>query len=103
MSRRPAFDTMVEEIMHDETDEWMLHECMSLDAERVRKIPIRYRIIALGFIRQYTLDELNEKLKAEGFAQLYSRSVWETSLIYAFKNGLSYQEWKNLQIGRAHV
>ena len=95
--RSTAFGAIVAEVMSDDGNEWMLDESMSFDVERVSKVPIRYRIIARGFLTHSSLAELNDKLKKNGCAGLYARSLWEASLIYAFNNGLSYSEWKKLQ------
>ncbi|NCB93962.1 MAG: hypothetical protein EOM40_15590 [Clostridia bacterium] len=92
-----AFDRIINEIMNEHSGSQMLEECMSFDVELSKKVPLRYRIIALGFVRKYSLEELNSKLKEEGCAQLYSRNLWEASLIFAFLNGMSYREWKSLQ------
>lgn len=92
-----AFERMINEIMNENNGGRMLEECMAFDVKLAKKVPLRYRIIALGFVKKLTLDELNEKLKEEGCAQLYSRSFWEASLIFAFLNRMSYREWKELQ------
>ena len=97
MANHTVFDTIIEDIMSDATGTQMLEESMSFNVTRVRNIPLRYRIIALGFVRGYTLDELNSKLSDSGCARLYARSLWEAGLIYAFSNGLSYREWQKLQ------
>jgi len=92
-----VFDRMISALMNEQGEYGYLDDCMSWEIEAVNKVPLRYRIIALGFAKHLSLDELNEKLKSQGCAGLYSRSLWEASLIYAFKNGLSYEEWKDLQ------
>ena len=98
---KTPFDTIVSEVMQDANAEWMLSE--SLDAmkraevDRAEKIPLRYRIIALGFMRQYSPEELSEKLRENGLPGLYARSLWEASLIYAFMHQLSYHEWQGLR------
>lgn len=92
-----VFDQMISALMTEEGEYGFLDDCMSLDIDVVNKVPPRYRIIALGFVKRSSLQELNEMLKRQGCAGLYSRSLWEASLIYAFVNGLSYEEWKELQ------
>ncbi len=92
-----VFDRMISALMSEQGEYGYLDDCMSWEIEAVNKVPLRYRIIALGFAKHLSLDELNEKLKSQGCAGLYSRSLWEASLIYAFKNGLSYEDWKELQ------
>lgn len=96
MSGSSVLDIMVSELQQNADPEMMLRESRTLDPGRVSKIPLRYRIIALGFAKRYSLAELNSKLLSMGCAQLYARSLWEASLIYAFQNGMSYTEWKKL-------
>ena len=96
-SGQSAFDRMIESLMQEQSEEKMLDDCMSYDMKTISKVPLRYRIIALGFVRKNSLQEVNDTLKSQGCAALYSRSLWEASLIYAFHNGLSYKEWKALQ------
>ena len=96
-SGQSAFDRMIESLMQEQSEERLLDDCMSSDIKAISRIPLRYRLIALGFVRKNTLQEVNELLKSQGCAALYSRSLWEASLIYAFHNGLSYSEWKDLQ------
>lgn len=92
-----AFDTLMTELMSDAGSDDMLKESMSLSPGRVKKIPLRYRIIALGFIQRMSLSEVNEMLRANNCAELYARSLWEASLIFAFNHGASYKEWQKLR------
>lgn len=96
MEKKSAFDIIVSDLMHDMGSTELLEESMSLDLGRVSKVPLRYRIIALGFVRNYSLEEVNAKLTEAGCARLYARSLWEASLIFAFMHRLSYEEWKKL-------
>lgn len=96
MAKASAFDILVNELQQSADVDMLLKESMTLDPRKVQRIPIRYRIIALGFVKRFTLDALNEKLLSAGCAQLYARSTTEASLIYAFHNGLSYPEWRQL-------
>ena len=73
-----------------------LAECMSVNQEAIKYIPLRIRILALGFVQKLSLDELNRKLLENDCPRLYSRSFFESSLIYAFQNSLSYDEWRTL-------
>ena len=66
------------------------------DQKAITAIPVRYRIIGLGFVKGLSLSEVNDKLIANGCEKLYGRSVYEATLIYAFTNRLSYEEWKTL-------
>ena len=75
----------------------LLDACMSLSESAIRRVPLRYRIIALGFVKGFTLDELNGKLAQNGCPKLYSRNFWEATLIFAFLHGCSYDQWRELQ------
>ena len=92
-----VFGQMIEDMHHMTEGEDLLEDCMSLREEAIRNVPLRYRIIALGFVKHFTLDELNRKLAEQGCPQLYSRSFWEATLIFAFKNGIDYERWKQIQ------
>lgn len=92
-----VFEKMITDISNPSGSMELLDECMTFRPEMIKKIPLRFRLIALGFLKKYSLDEMNEKLISEGCAQLYSRSFWEASLIFAFANHMSFNEWKNLQ------
>ena len=56
-------------------------------------VPLCYRLIVLGFVKKMSPAELNEKLTEQGSPRLYSRNFWEATLIYAFLNGLSYENY----------
>lgn len=92
-----VFGQMIEDMYNMTSGEDLLETCMSLREEAIRRVPLRYRIIALGFVKHFTLDELNRKLAKQGCPLLYSRSFWEATLIFAFKNGISYDGWKEIQ------
>ena len=94
--QQTVFDRMMTELMSDEYNTRLLDDCMTFDTEAVRKVPLRYRIIALGFVRKLSLQELNSELEKNNCTGLYARSVREASLIYAFTNRCSYEEWKAL-------
>lgn len=97
MKKGTVFDAIVSELMRDAGSSEILAESMGFDPGKVSRIPLRYRIIALGFVRHYSLEELNNKLDDMGCARLYARSLWEASLIFAFLHRFSYDEWKKLQ------
>ena len=59
-------------------------------------LPGRLAVLAEGFAQEMDLEQVNERLKEEGFESLYARSLYEAGLIYAFSHGLSYEEWKKL-------
>ena len=94
---RSVLDTIVTALTNEQTGSMFLEECASLSPGLIRKVPVRYQLIAYGFANGLSLDELNELLNKNNCARLYSRSVWEASLIYAFNNRLSYDEWKDLR------
>ena len=80
-----------------EDENIMLELCLSRKPRHLAAIPLRYRLIMLGFVKKMTLNEVNAKLMENGCPKLYARNFREATLIYAFSNGLSYQEWKGLQ------
>ena len=90
------FEKMIQDFSRKDTAE-LLGECMRMNESRIRKIPVRYRLIALGFVTGMGLEQLEQKLEENGCGRLYARNPTEVSLIYAFKNGISYAEWKRLE------
>ncbi len=96
-NKTSVFDTMINDILHVPLGNQMLNECMDFHTSVMKKVPLRYRLIALGFVRKLSLKELNELLSKENCPQLYSRSLWEASLIFAFLHQLSYEQWRELQ------
>ena len=92
-----TFDLIISDLLRDEHGPSLIEESLRFDASTADKVPLRYRIIALGFVKHFTAEELNQKLRENGCAQLYARSLWEAGLFYAFLKGLSYKEWKKLQ------
>ncbi len=97
MKTGTAFDAIVSGLLQEAGSTELLEESMEFDIGRTEKIPLRYRIIALGFVRNYSLEELNNKLTELGCARLYARSLWEAGLIFAFLHRYSYEDWKRLQ------
>ena len=91
-----VFDRMVEDMGALEQDSRLLDDCIALSEDAIRRVPLRCRIIALGFVKGFTLEQLNEKLTQQGCPRLYVRSFWEATLVYAFRNGLGYEAWKAL-------
>ena len=69
---------------------------MKFEPQRMQKIPLRYRLIALGFMKKENLEQVNDRLLNQGCMPLYARSYLEASLIYAFSHGLSYEKWQEL-------
>lgn len=94
--KHKIFEQMMQGILSGALGIQALEDCMSFRPEAIKNISLRYRLIALGFVKKMSLEELNEKLTEQGCPRLYSRNFWEATLIYAFLNGLSYEEWKQV-------
>ncbi len=86
MSKHPAsvFDQMINDILNIPLGGQMLEECMPAGPSRrgaasrtkiMQKVPLRYRLIALGFIKKESLSQLNEKLFQEGSPAVFSKSL----------------------------
>ena len=91
------FDKMLNEVAGAYTARKYLEECMKFPLDAVQRIPQRYRLIALGFVKGSSLEEVNEKLLESGCERLYARNMWEAGLIYAFLHGISWSRWQELQ------
>ena len=91
-----TFDRMMERLGTLGPDKY-LDECMKLDPTIMKGIPRRYRLIAMGFYKNFTLEEMNQCLLSRGCEKLYARSLPEAELIYAFSKQIGYAEWKRLQ------
>ena len=96
-SDKSLFDTLIGELMSTGEGDSLVDLCLSGDSRKIAAVPLRYRLIALGFVQKLSLDEMNKKLTENGCMKLYARSIWEATLIFAFRNGLSYKEWKSLE------
>ena len=96
MKKESIFDRIINELSLEDTGTEQLDQCMQFNYSLSRKVPLRYKIISIGFVRKYTLQELNNKLQEYGLARLYARNLWEASLLFAFNNHLTYDEWRSL-------
>lgn len=94
----PVYEKMMEELMNAYVGTDIIEQVFNLQELDKESIPKRYRLIALGFLKHETLDELNDNLMNNGCQPLYSRSDFEVTLIYAFANQLSYSEWKRIAL-----
>lgn len=94
--KEKLFDEMVERLALDVSEGKMLDDCMKLDSKIIRNVPLRCRLIAQAFVMHYSLDRLNQNLTSRGLAELYTRSQWEAGLIFAFRNGWSYNRWRQM-------
>ena len=90
------FDRMMDALRTQEQQGVLLDNCMNLDQTVIRQVPLRYRVIALGFVRDMTLEEVQQKLLDNGCPKLYARSPWEATLIFAFSHSLGYHAWRQL-------
>lgn len=90
------FEKMISDFIR-QNGEQLLESCMGFNPKQLRKIPTRYRIIALGFVKKMPLEQVNNKLLEFGCEKLYARNLMEAGLIYAFTKGLDYRQWKELQ------
>ena len=59
------FEKMIQDFSRKDTAE-LLGECMEMNESRIRKIPVRYRLIALGFVTGMGLEQLEQKLEERG-------------------------------------
>ena len=92
------FDEMVGRLAIDASEGKMLDDCMELDSKIIRNVPLRYRLIAQAFVMHYSLEQLNQNLISRGLAALYPRNLWEAELIFAFRNGWSYDRWRQMNL-----
>jgi hypothetical protein len=88
-------DGLISELLSSENKD-ILNPDMFKDEKIAKNIPLRYKIIAAAFVNKGTLNELNAFLVSQSCEQLYARNPYEATLIYAFNNGLSYDEWRRL-------
>ena len=50
LNKESVFDTLMNHLMGETDGDKMLEECMTFDVKKTKKIPMRYRMIALGFV-----------------------------------------------------
>lgn len=95
-----VFDRILQDFSGQETMEGVLDQYMdspySLSLKAIQRIPLRYRLVLRGFTDNLSLEEVNQELKEAGCEQLYARNLDEISFIYAFRNHLTYKDWKKL-------
>lgn len=94
--KNSLWDSLIGELMSTGESESPVDICLSGNRKQINTVPLRYRLIALGFVQGLQLEDVNKKLLSNGCEELYARSLWEATLIYAFKNQLSYSSWKQL-------
>ena len=94
--RHKIFEQLMTDMLSSERTVEDLDTCMSFNQEAIRTLSLRSRLLALAFVKRMSLEELNEKLQENGCPRLYSRNFLEATLIYAFQNGIPYEEWKDI-------
>lgn len=82
--------------LREQNGEYFLESCIDFRIREVRKIPDRYLVIAYGFVKNLSLEELNKKLTKAGCEKLYARNFLEASLVFAFSRKMPYERWKEL-------
>lgn len=87
-------DDLFEEMVTNLTLNFM-DEDFDIENEDI-PLPGRLAVLAEGFARNLTLEEVNERLEDEGYETLYARSFYEAGLIYAFSHQLDYNRWMEL-------
>ena len=97
------FDILIADLVGSVGERSLLDLCLSGDRKAIATIPLRYRLIALGFVKHLSLEDINSRLEKNGCARLYARSLREASLIYAYRHGLSYDAWRSLEEDCADV
>ncbi len=93
-----AYEKIMEELMNAYVGTDIIEQVLNIEDLEKDSLPLRYRLIALGFLKQETLEDLNDNLMNNGCQPLYARSSFEATLIYAFANRLSFSEWKKIAI-----
>ena len=88
------FEKILEYLLNGSSGTTLLDCCLDPKDKEAAKAPLRCRIIALGFLEGYDLDQLNQELEKCKCERLYARNLLEATLIYAFKNRYSYEQWK---------
>ena len=97
MMSKTIFEKLIGDLSRQDAAD-LLDDCMSFDPKKAVRIPLRYRILALGFIKKWSVKEVNQKLNEAGCEQLYARNFQEATLIYAYKAQMSYPKWKELHL-----
>lgn len=63
---------------------------------RKKQLPKRIEILRKAFENKWSLEAVNKELEDNLCERLYARNIYEAGLIYAFRSGLDYEEWKQL-------
>jgi hypothetical protein len=76
----------------------LLDICFHGTQREISAVPLRLRLIALGFVKGLSPEEVNRRLLENGCPRLYARSYWEASVIFALRKGLTYARWKEMLV-----
>lgn len=72
----PSLDLLYETLLQADADSRggsVLEICLHGNQQAIAAVPLRYRLIALGFVRSLSPEEVNRRLLDNGCAQLYAR------------------------------
>lgn len=94
MSINDRFDEAISKLALNDDGTSQIEKCMKFDQNLSRNVPLRHKIITTGFVRRYSLEELNANLQKYNLDKLYARNLWEATLIYAFSKHLTYHNWR---------
>lgn len=91
-----VYDKIMEELMKSHIGTEIIDQVLDVEGLKKEILPKRYRLIALGFLKKDSLEDLNDMLLNNGCQPLYARSSFEATLIFAFANRMTYREWKKM-------
>ena len=94
-NKHSLMDDLISELLASSTEP-IIDPALLANDKYLKNVPLRYKIIADAFVRKLSLSELNAALVSFDCEQLYARNPYEATLIYAFSNNLSYDEWQSL-------
>lgn len=69
---------------------------MKSQVKVAKDTPLRIKILKRAFEEGWNLEQVNGELEKHFCEKLYARNKYEAGLMYAFHNGLNYEEWKEL-------
>lgn len=93
-TKKNIYEAMLEDLAQNQGRSELLEQAMDVNNLQSKKsIPLRYRIIALGFMKHLCVEDLNDELINQGCQPLYARSSFEATLIYAFRYNIDYKNW----------
>ena len=87
------FPKLIEAIRAQQPEET---EDLGFLAKIDRQNALRVKLLACGFAWKLSEERVQELLKKNRQQPLYSRNLWEFTLKYAFRHGLTYERWRDL-------